>query len=101
VVRPGFARAAPRIKEGKPMNTQQNRAAGQRYRFEHLSLPMVMRELYFSSADPGPGHQRCRPVPDAGDAGLLLIAGPVRNCVPVSLTSAADDLQEMRNANAP
>ncbi len=37
------------------MNTEQNRAAGQRYRFEHLSLPMVMRDLYFSSDAPGPG----------------------------------------------
>ncbi len=30
------------------MNKEQNRAAGQRYRSEHLSRLMVMRDLYFS-----------------------------------------------------
>jgi thiol-disulfide isomerase/thioredoxin len=28
---------------------------GQRYRFEHLSLPLVLRDLRFSKGDPGPG----------------------------------------------
>jgi len=28
---------------------------GQRYRFEHLALPIVLRDLYFSTSDPGPG----------------------------------------------
>lgn len=29
--------------------------AGQHYRFEHLSVPDVMRDMYFSSTDPSPG----------------------------------------------
>lgn len=28
---------------------------GQRYRFEHLTLPNVLRDMYYSSNDPGPG----------------------------------------------
>ena len=28
---------------------------GRRYRFEHLALPLVMRDMYFSKDDPGPG----------------------------------------------
>jgi hypothetical protein len=28
---------------------------GQRYRFEHLSLPLVLKDLRFSKGDPGPG----------------------------------------------
>ena len=28
---------------------------GQRYRFEHLSLPLVLKDLRFSNGDPGPG----------------------------------------------
>ncbi|MCI0411179.1 redoxin domain-containing protein [bacterium] len=31
--------------------------AGRRYRFEHLSLPMVVRDLYFRKVDPGPGER--------------------------------------------
>jgi hypothetical protein len=31
------------------------KAAGQRYRFERLSLPMVLADLHFSKDDPGPG----------------------------------------------
>lgn len=37
------------------MSSEQNRTAGERYRFDHLSLPLVMRDLYFSKDDPGPG----------------------------------------------
>ncbi len=33
---------------------------GRRYRFEHLALPLVMRDMYFSKNDPGPGDR----VPD-------------------------------------
>ena len=33
---------------------------GRRYRFEHLALPLVLRDMYFSKDDPGPGD----PVPD-------------------------------------
>jgi len=33
---------------------------GRRYRFEHLALPLVMKDLYFSKGDPGPGD----PVPE-------------------------------------
>jgi Iodothyronine deiodinase len=29
--------------------------AGRRYRFEHLALPLVLKDLYFSKGDPGPG----------------------------------------------
>jgi thiol-disulfide isomerase/thioredoxin len=29
--------------------------AGQRYRFERLALPIVLRDLYFNKDDPGPG----------------------------------------------
>jgi hypothetical protein len=29
--------------------------AGRRYRFEHLALPLVLRDLYFSKRDPRPG----------------------------------------------
>jgi len=28
---------------------------GRRYRFEHLALPLVLEDLYFSKDDPGPG----------------------------------------------
>ncbi len=33
---------------------------GQRYRFEHLALPTVLRDMYYSKNDPGPGDR----VPD-------------------------------------
>ncbi len=29
--------------------------AGQQYRFEHLALPLVLKDMYFSKDDPGPG----------------------------------------------
>ena len=28
---------------------------GRRYRFEHLALPIVLKDMYFSKGDPGPG----------------------------------------------
>jgi len=28
---------------------------GRRYRYEHLALPLVLRDMYFSKGDPGPG----------------------------------------------
>ncbi len=34
--------------------------AGRRYRFEHLALPTVLRDMYFNRDDPGPGDR----VPD-------------------------------------
>ncbi len=33
---------------------------GRRYRFDHLSLPLVLHDMYFSKGDPGPGDR----VPD-------------------------------------
>jgi len=33
---------------------------GRRYRFQHLALPLVLRDMYFSKEDPGPGDR----VPD-------------------------------------
>ena len=33
---------------------------GRRYRFEHLALPLVLRDMYFSKGDPVPGDR----VPD-------------------------------------
>ena len=35
-------------------------SVGRRYRFEHLALPTVLRDMYFSRDDPGPGDR----VPD-------------------------------------
>jgi len=40
--------------------TEDPRDAGRRYRFDHLSLPIVMKDLYFREEDPGPGDR----VPD-------------------------------------
>jgi thiol-disulfide isomerase/thioredoxin len=31
--------------------------AGRRYRFEHLALPLVLKDLYFSKGDPRPGER--------------------------------------------
>ena len=28
---------------------------GQRYRYDHLALPTVLRDMYYSKGDPGPG----------------------------------------------
>ena len=35
--------------------TEDSLAAGRRYRYEHLALPLVLRDMYFSKDDPGPG----------------------------------------------
>ncbi len=40
--------------------TEDSQDVGQRYRFEHLALPTVLRDMYFSGDDPGPGDR----VPD-------------------------------------
>ena len=32
-----------------------NLAVGRRYRFEHLSTPVVLKDMYFGKDDPGPG----------------------------------------------
>ncbi len=40
--------------------TEASQDAGQRYRFEHLALPLVLRDMYYSRDDPGPGDR----VPD-------------------------------------
>jgi hypothetical protein len=39
----------------KQARTEDLKDAGQRYRFEHLTLPIVLRDLSFSKNDPGPG----------------------------------------------
>ncbi len=44
-------------------DTEQTRGSldvGRRYRFDHLALPLVLRDMYFSKDDPGPGDR----VPD-------------------------------------
>ncbi len=46
---------APRQKR-----TEDSKDVGRRYRFAHLALPTVLRDMYFSRADPGPGDR----VPD-------------------------------------
>ena len=35
--------------------TEDSLDVGRRYRFEHLELPLVLRDMYFSKDDPGPG----------------------------------------------
>ncbi len=40
--------------------TEDSQDIGQRYRFEHLALPTVLRDMYYSRGDPGPGDR----VPD-------------------------------------
>ena len=49
---------------GVPMpnaeRTEGSLEIGRRYRFEHLALPLVLRDMYFSKDDPGPGDR----VPD-------------------------------------
>jgi hypothetical protein len=34
---------------------KEQEAAGREYRFQHLSLPLVLRDMYFTSDEPGPG----------------------------------------------
>ena len=40
--------------------TKNAEIVGRQYRFEHLSLPLVLNDLYFTNDDPGPGDR----VPD-------------------------------------
>ena len=40
--------------------TEDSLSVGRRYRFEHLALPTVLRDMYFNRDDPGPGDR----VPD-------------------------------------
>ncbi len=40
--------------------TEDSLTVGQRYRYEHLALPTVLRDMYFNRDDPGPGDR----VPD-------------------------------------
>ena len=49
------AHTRPHTWKERPVNTNHGPDAGMRYRFEHLSLPLVMRDLTFDSNDPGPG----------------------------------------------
>ncbi len=35
--------------------SEEREDVGRRYRFDHLSLPIVMKDLYFRKEDPGPG----------------------------------------------
>ena len=37
------------------MNKNDTADAGRRYRFEHLALPLVLRDMYFGKDEPGPG----------------------------------------------
>lgn len=50
------------LPSGTPDNADSAAQAdvGQRYRFEHLTLPTVLRDMYFCSNDPGP----CDRVPE-------------------------------------
>ncbi len=40
--------------------TEDSQDVGRRYRFKHLALPTVLRDMYYSRRDPGPGDR----VPD-------------------------------------
>ncbi len=40
--------------------TEDSQDVGRRYRFKHLALPIVLRDMYYSRGDPGPGDR----VPD-------------------------------------
>ncbi len=48
------------IDASRQKRTEDSQDVGQRYRFEHLALPTVLRDMYFSGDDPGPGDR----VPD-------------------------------------
>jgi len=54
-------------------------AAGQQYRFERLALPLVLKDLYFSKGDPGPGDRVPEfdlPTVDGGRFRASDLAGP-------------------------
>ena len=42
------------------VRTERSKTVGQDYRFTHLTIPLVMRDMYFTSDDPAPGDR----VPD-------------------------------------
>jgi hypothetical protein len=44
-----------RLDVSSEQRTDETRDEGHRYRFEHLTLPMVLRDLRFTKDDPGPG----------------------------------------------
>jgi thiol-disulfide isomerase/thioredoxin len=44
-----------RIEDSSLVRARDVEDAGRPYRFEHLALPLVMKDLYFSRGDPGPG----------------------------------------------
>ena len=48
------------IDASKQKPTEESPDAGRSYRFDHLALPIVLRDMYFSKGDPGPGDR----VPD-------------------------------------
>ncbi len=43
------------IDASRQKRTEDSNDVGQRYRFERLALPIVLRDLYFNKDDPGPG----------------------------------------------
>jgi hypothetical protein len=43
----------------RPEGTADGQDVGERYRFERLALPMVLRDLRFEKGDPGPGDRAC------------------------------------------
>jgi len=44
-----------RIEHSSQVRAEDVEDVGRSYRFEHLALPLVLRDLYFSKGDPGPG----------------------------------------------
>lgn len=48
-------RQIPSLRPLETINPTEDANAGQRYRFKHLSVSDVMRDMYFSSGDPSPG----------------------------------------------
>jgi hypothetical protein len=46
---------ACRLDASSEQRSEATRTEGKRYRFEHLTLPMVLRDLRFTRGDPGPG----------------------------------------------
>jgi thiol-disulfide isomerase/thioredoxin len=49
------ATSGTHIDVSRQERTEDATDVGQRYRFEHLALPIVLRDLRFSQGDPGPG----------------------------------------------
>jgi len=44
-----------RIEDSSQVRARDVEDVGRRYRFEHLALPLVMKDLYFGRGDPEPG----------------------------------------------